>query len=48
VCEISVRAMLRGRPSVVTGWRNALMAQSLRLTPRRLQAALAHAVMNSR
>ncbi len=45
VAEIGIRAMLKGRPSVVAGWRNALVVWMLRFTPRRLMAATANAAM---
>jgi short-subunit dehydrogenase len=45
VVRIGVDAMLKGRPSIVSGRFNALMAWSTRLLPRRLQAALAHRFM---
>lgn len=45
VAEIGVRAMLKGRPSIVAGWMNALMAWSIRLVPRRLSAMLAYYTM---
>lgn len=48
VARIGVEAMLRGRPSVVPGWLNALTAWATRLAPRRLNAALAERLMESR
>jgi len=33
--------MLRGRPSLVTGWKNALTAWTTRLVPRRAATAIA-------
>jgi short-subunit dehydrogenase len=45
VARRGVRAMLRGRPLVVPGLANALVAFSMRLTPRRWQVALADAAM---
>jgi short-subunit dehydrogenase len=45
VARLGVRAMLRGKPSVVTGFSNALAAWSMRLTPRRLQTAIAYLSM---
>jgi short-subunit dehydrogenase len=46
VAEAGIRAMLRGKPSTIPGWINRLPAFSLRFTPRRAQAALAHSTMN--
>jgi len=46
VVRSAVRALLRGRTSVVPGLGNALSAFSMRFTPRRLQAAIASAAMN--
>jgi hypothetical protein len=46
VVRSAVRALLRGRTSVVPGVGNALSAFSMRFTPRRLQAAIASAAMN--
>jgi hypothetical protein len=43
VARIGVGAMLKGRPSLVAGWRNAAAAWSVRLLPRRTAAALAYA-----
>lgn len=45
VTRIGIEAMLRGRPSIVPGWMNALLAWSNRLLPRRLAAALAYRTM---
>lgn len=45
VAEIGIDAMLRGKPSKVAGVMNAVTAWSLRFVPRRLQAAMASAVM---
>jgi short-subunit dehydrogenase len=45
VARIGVDAMLKGRPSVVAGRRNAAAAWSVRLLPRRTAAALAHRAM---
>lgn len=41
-----LRAVLRGKPSVVPGLINELAVFSVRLMPRRLQAAVPHASMN--
>lgn len=38
VARVGIRAMLRGKPSVVPGWLNKLTAWSMRFTPRRLMA----------
>jgi hypothetical protein len=45
VVRAGIEAMLRGKPSTVPGFWNALMAQSMRVTPRRLQAAAAERAM---
>jgi uncharacterized protein len=45
VARIGVDAMLKGRPSLVVGWRNAAAAWSVRLLPRRTAAALAYRAM---
>lgn len=47
VAERGVRAMLRGKPSTVTGVINALTAFFNRLMPRRMQAAVASFVMKA-
>jgi short-subunit dehydrogenase len=46
VARIAVRAMLRGRRTIVTGWANTLMAWSIRLFPRRLATATAGMLMS--
>ncbi len=45
VARAGVEAMLRGKPSVVVGRFNALGAFTMRLMPRRLQAAIAELTM---
>ncbi len=45
VVQIGIKAMLKGKPSVVPGWLNAVMAWSTRLMPRRGLAALANLLM---
>jgi short-subunit dehydrogenase len=45
VAEAGIRAMLRGKPSKVTGVMNAFTAWSLRFMPRRAQAAMASMAM---
>src|SRR5687767_7075278 len=45
VARMGIRAMMRGKPSMVTKLSNALAAWSMRLTPRRLQAAIAYLTM---
>jgi uncharacterized protein len=45
VARIGVAGMLKGRPSLVAGWRNAAAAWSVRLLPRRTAAALAYRAM---
>lgn len=46
VAEVGLRAVLRGRPSVVPGLVNKVTAFSMRLLPRRAQAALANVAMH--
>jgi len=41
VARIGYRAMLRGRPMVVTGWGNKFVAQATRLIPKMLAARVA-------
>jgi short-subunit dehydrogenase len=38
------RAMLDGKTLIVTGWRNKIMAQSVRLSPRKLVTAIARRI----
>ena len=45
VARIGIRAMLKGRASVVTGGFNALAAWSMRLFPRQAQAAFSELAM---
>ena len=45
VARAGIRAMLRGKPSTVPGVVNKIPAFLMRLTPRRLQARMAHATM---
>ena len=45
VARIGIDGMLRGTPSVVPGWRNAVPAFLLRFVPRRTAAALASVFM---
>ena len=45
VAQIGLAAMQRGRASIVSGWRNALMAWGNRLVPRILQRKIAHRVL---
>jgi hypothetical protein len=45
VARAGIRAMLRGKPSTVPGLVNKIPAFLMRLTPRRLQARMAHATM---
>ena len=47
VVENGLRASLRGKPSVIPGLANKLAVWSLRLAPRRAQAALANWTMNT-
>lgn len=45
VARIGIDGMLRGKPSVVPGWRNAVPTFLLRFVPRRTAAALANVFM---
>jgi short-subunit dehydrogenase len=45
VARIGIRAMLKGRSSVVAGWLNSLMAWGTRLLPRPLLAAVSNRLM---
>lgn len=45
VARIGISNMLKGRPSVVPGWLNAVMAWSNRLMPRRMSVAVAYRLM---
>jgi len=47
VARIGVRALLRRRASIVPGWRNALLAWSVRFLPRRLATYTAWLTMRS-
>jgi short-subunit dehydrogenase len=48
VARIGYRAMLRGKPVAITGWKNKILAFSTRLTPRRLVTAVAKKLNGSR
>ena len=47
VARIGIRAMLRGRSSIVPGFLNAISAWFVRLTPRRLATTLAYLMMRN-
>jgi uncharacterized protein len=47
VARAGIRKMLARRPSAVIGWINALAAWSVRLTPRRMAAALGYQLMKN-
>jgi len=47
VVRIGLRRMLRGRSSTIAGWRNAVMAWSLRFVPRRMATMMAYRLMRS-
>ncbi|NNM68084.1 MAG: SDR family NAD(P)-dependent oxidoreductase [Spirochaetales bacterium] len=47
VARQSVRALLRGKRSLVTGWPNAAMAFLTRLTPRSLAAGIAASILKN-
>jgi short-subunit dehydrogenase len=44
VARAGYRAMIEGKTLVVTGWKNKIMAQSVRFSPRKLVTAIARAV----
>lgn len=46
VTRIGIESMLKGKPSVVPGWLNAISVWSNRLMPRRLSAAVAYRLMS--
>ncbi len=48
VVSMAIKAMLARKPQIVTGFINALVAFSTRLTPRPLLAMLAHRLMENR
>lgn len=48
VAEIGYRGLMRGRRLVIPGWRNKLIAQSVRLAPRRLLARIARRLQERR
>lgn len=47
VARLGLKALAKNKPSVIPGPLNKLMAQSLRLMPRRLQAAAAYQLMRN-
>src|ERR1039457_4003155 len=47
VAEDGYRALMAGRPAVISGFKNWLVAQSVRFAPRRLAAAVARKVQES-
>jgi short-subunit dehydrogenase len=47
VAEDGYRALMAGKPTVISGFRNWLVAQSVRFAPRRLAAAVARKVQES-
>jgi short-subunit dehydrogenase len=47
VVRSALRALRRGRPSVIPGFANALAAFTLRFTPRRLMPVIAHRAMTT-
>ena len=47
VAEDGYRALVAGKPAVISGFKNWLLAQSIRLTPRRLVTAIARKVQES-
>ena len=48
VARMGIRAMLAGKPSVVTGWANYLNTLLVRVVPRRLATSMSAFVMKSR
>ena len=48
VARIGYRGMLKGKPVVITGWKNKLLAFSMRLVPRRLVTAIAEKINRAR
>jgi short-subunit dehydrogenase len=48
VARIGYRGMLKGKPVVVTGWKNKLLTFSTRLAPRRLVTAIAKKINGAR
>ena len=47
VVDAGMRALERGRPSVISGWRNRLLAQAPRLAPRAAVARISERTMRS-
>jgi short-subunit dehydrogenase len=47
VAEDGYRALMAGKPTAISGFRNWLVAQSVRFAPRRLAAAVARKVQES-
>lgn len=47
VARLGLKALAKNKPSVIPGLLNKLMAQSLRLMPRRLQAEAAYQLMRN-
>jgi hypothetical protein len=48
VAEDGYRAMIAGKPVVISGFRNWLVAQSVRFSPRRLVTAIARKIQEER
>lgn len=48
VAKLGIKAMLAGKPEIVTGLINAIMAFSTRFTPRPMLALLAHKLMENK
>src|SRR5258706_7625520 len=48
VARTGYRAMLRGRRVVITGWKNKLLAQSVRISPRRVVTFIVRKLQESR
>jgi short-subunit dehydrogenase len=44
VARAGYRAMMEGKTLLVTGWKNKIMAQSVRFSPRKLVTAIARTV----
>jgi short-subunit dehydrogenase len=48
VARIGYDGLMRGDTLVIPGWKNALLAQSVRLTPRKLVTAMVRAIQDRR
>jgi hypothetical protein len=48
VAEDGYRALLAGKPVVISGFKNWLLAESIRFSPRRLVTAIARSIQKER